>query len=146
LATILDALKHDGQCAEGGWPYLNALPADLAKWTPPATATPVYRRDASYALPRVTDIIAQLQAGQPVVLTLLLGRRFYSPDSGIVVVGPDDADIDWHAVIAIAHGRQEMEDFILVRNSWGAGWGLEGHAWISASYLEPRLHQLALIS
>src|SRR5690242_2086376 len=49
LPTILDALNHDGQCVETGWPYLDALPMDLAKWTPPSTATPAYRRNSSRA-------------------------------------------------------------------------------------------------
>jgi Papain family cysteine protease len=146
LLKILDALRIDGQCAETGWPYLDTLPADLATWTPPSTATPAHRHDSEPTLPRVGAIIAQLNAGQPVVITLLLGMRFYTPIAGLVIAGANDANTDWHAVVAVAHGRQDTEDFILVRNSWGAGWGIEGHAWISASYLEPRLHQLALIS
>src|SRR5713226_7747867 len=77
--------------------------------------------------PKVNEIIAQLDIGKPVVVTLLLGERFYDPAGGIVVVGSGDANTDWHAVVAVGHGEDGADAFILVRNSWGSGWGLKGH-------------------
>jgi hypothetical protein len=32
---------------------------------------------------------------------------------------------------------------ILIRNSWGPGWGLEGHAWLTERFLAPRLFATA---
>jgi hypothetical protein len=146
LPTALEALRLDGQCAEAGWPYLDLLPVDLTSWIPPSSATPIYRCTYSSVPPKINDIITQLDIGRPVVVTILLGERFYDPVGGIVVVGPGDANTDWHAIVAVGHGEDGANVFILVRNSWGSDWGMEGHAWISATYLEPRLYQLALIS
>lgn len=135
-----EALKLDGQSLEAGWPYLAALPGDLADWKPPATATPLFRRETQPTSAKVADIVTRLKAGQPVVVILLMGERFYVPPGGLVEPGPNDADVDYHAVIAVGYGQTAAgEDCILVRNSWGEDWALEGYAWITGSYLAARM-------
>jgi C1A family cysteine protease len=67
-------------------------------------------------------------------------------DVGIVSgVGGDDP-VRRHAVVAVGCGRARGEDAILIRNSWGASWGLEGHAWLPKSYLAPRITSLAILT
>ena len=146
LNAALAALKADGQCAETGWPYLNALPADLAHWVPPATAVPVFKRLSEVLLASVDDVVAGLTSGRPAILTVLLGERFYTPVNGIITPGSGDADVDYHAVVAVGHGTIGSERAILVRNSWGKSWGVDGHAWVSEPYMQPRLHNVVLIS
>jgi C1A family cysteine protease len=68
------------------------------------------------------------------------------PVNGVIVPGNGDADVDFHAVVAVGHGRIGEERAILVRNSWGDTWGIGGHAWVSELYLQPRLHEVALLS
>ena len=145
LTATLEGLRHDGQCSEVGWPYMDALPGNLKLWTPPATATPVFRRGTTPIGRAIDELIATVDAGKPVVVALLLGARFYRPLSGIVEPGPGDTDTDYHAVLAVGHGRDGTRRYILVRNSWGSGWGMAGHAWIAVKYLEPRLYQVALM-
>jgi len=145
LPAISEALRHDGQCLEVGWPYLDPFPGDLKSWRPPATATPVFRRDTAPIANAMDDLIAGVDADKPTVLTLLLGARFHMPASGVVEPGPGDVDTDYHAVLAVGHGRDGTRRYVLVRNSWGNGWGFDGHAWIAADYLEPRLYQVALV-
>ena len=143
MPTCIAALRCDGQCVEGGWPYLEAVPAG-EQWSPPATATPSYTRLSQTFSNSVVAIAAELDAARPVVVALLLGERFYMPGpDGAIVPGPGDADTDYHALLAVGHGRDETQTYLLVRNSWGAEWGLEGHAWVAAPYLEPRLYALA---
>jgi C1A family cysteine protease len=84
-----------------------------------------------------------LEAGCPVVVTMLLGARFYDPVAGIVELGAGDVDTAYHAVLAVGHGVEDRKRYILVRNSWGIDWGLKGHAWVAVEYLEPRFHKLA---
>lgn len=147
LGAAIDALRLDGQCTEINWPYTDPLPTDLSAWRPPVTATPVYRRLSDLDTAKVTSVIERLNAGIPAVLTLLLGERFYVPDGGLITPGPNDADVDYHAVISVGHGRTaDGERCVLVRNSWGPDWGANGHAWIVAPYLEHRLHDAIVMS
>lgn len=143
MPTCIAALGEDGQSAEVGWPYSDLL-TDVASWIPPVSATPVFRRASETASASLTNLVDEIDAERPMVVALLLGERFYSPaEDGRVVPGPGDADTDYHAVLAVGHGRDGSEPFILVRNSWGREWGVEGHAWLSAAYLRPRLYGLA---
>lgn len=143
IPTCIAALAGDGQCAEVGWPYLDAAPAS-DRWMAPATATPSFKRLSEASPNSVATITAELDGERSVVIALLLGERFYAPGSGgVIVPGPGDADTDYHAVLAVGHGRDESQRYLLVRNSWGGEWGLDGHAWVAASYLEPRLYALA---
>jgi len=44
-----------------------------------------------------------------------------------------------HAVIAVGLGELNSAHCLLLRNSWGPGWGDLGHGWIHEDYLAPRL-------
>jgi hypothetical protein len=137
LPTVLAALHHDGQTTESGWPYLDSLPADLAAWKPPSSAAPVYRRSSAIGMAATADVYAHLDAGRPVMLVLLVTEAFCSPDGeGIVAPPPIDPEVDYHAVIAVAHGQRASQRYVLVRNSWGDSWGVAGHAWVADAYLD----------
>jgi hypothetical protein len=58
--------------------------------------------------------------------------------------GPDP--MRRHAVIAVGHGMVDGARAVLIRNSWGAAWGVEGHAWLPELFIEPRLTRLALLT
>jgi Papain family cysteine protease len=140
---MLLALRADGQCLEIGWPYLAAVPADLSTWIPPATATPIHRCQGAIMPGAFDEIVAILDTDCPVVIALLLGTQFYTPIAGIVESNPGEADTDYHAVLAVGYGRDKANKFMLVRNSWGDGWGIAGCAWLAAEYLETRLYAFA---
>jgi len=142
----MQALQHDGQCVEAGWPYLEVLPTDLKVYRPPPTATPAYRRKAEICDPKIDHLVDALDNNRPAILTLLLGQRFYEPQHGIVLPGPDDDDTDYHAVVAVGYGEKGAERAILIRNSWGNDWGENGYAWLTEPYLVPRLHEASLLS
>jgi C1A family cysteine protease len=142
LTKTLEALRLDGQSVETGWPYLDALPADLTSWVAPSTAVPVFKRDRAT---RVASILAALDAGQPVVVTFMVSMAFCMAPAGIVHPVTSDTDIDWHAVVAVGHGRIGTKPFILVRNSWGESWGDGGYGWVDLEYLSPRMRDLIIV-
>jgi len=74
----------------------------------------------------------------------LIFSAFYSPVeiAGLeAVMGDNSEPIDpsrAHAVVLAGHGDLRGMPFFLVRNSWGIGWGREGHAWFPVTYLARR--------
>jgi hypothetical protein len=148
LSFMLTALKDDGQPAEGDWPYLDALPSKLDDYGPPSGVT-VFRRAGEPRDGGVEVIVQTLDSGRPVLVLMMLSDAFYAPDGEGVVIGQagDGPDpLRRHAVLAVGHGAAAGERAILVRNSWGADWGLAGHAWLPESFLAPRLTRVALLT
>ncbi len=142
LSKTLEALRLDGQSVEAGWPYLDALPADLSTWVPPKTAAPVFKHDGAET---VASVVTALDAGQPVVVTFMVSMAFCVAAAGIVHAVTPDGDVDWHAVVAVGHGRINGRPFILVRNSWGQSWGDRGYGWIDVDYLSPRVSGMIML-
>lgn len=145
LPTILSALRLDGQATEAGWPYLDPLPHDLSAWKPPKSAVPVYRREHDVGGVTLKTITAELNNKRPVVITFRMTESFFTPINGFVSAGNPGADADYHAVIAVGYGQNGGNDVVLVRNSWGANWGIGGYGWVEAGYLVPRLHGVAMM-
>lgn len=75
-----------------------------------------------------------------------LSPSFYAPTvDGIVDPAHGEApDLALrHAIIAVGHGAINGSPAILIRNSWGAAWGINGYAWLTERFLTPRLFATA---
>jgi len=55
--------------------------------------------------------------------------QFYS--SGIYTSDVCDADSLNHAVLAVGYGIQNNNKYIIVKNSWGSDWGMDGYIYMS---------------
>ena len=146
LESMLDALRLDGQPDEEGWPYLPDLPTDHADWFPPTGANPIFRRRGSACADILATIIDKLDRNEPVILLTTLSSSFYTPTvAGIVDPAHGEAPDPAlrHAVIAVGHGAIDRSPAILIRNSWGAAWGINGYAWLTERFLTPRLFATA---
>lgn len=144
LPAMMAVLREDGQPTEAAWPYLPILPTNLADWKPPANLGPLFRRAGQHAGPSITEILNCLDRGIPVIVTMSLSDAFYVPDVQGIIAASEPVDPSRrHAVVAVGYGMRRSEKLVLVRNSWGTAWGLEGHGWVSEAYLVPRLLEVA---
>lgn len=148
VPAVLEAVKHDGQPHEVGWPYLAAVPANLSDWKPPQGAAPLFRRAGETASHTIDAIIKELDASRPVIVLLRLSWSFdwVKPDGIIDEASGEQPDLNRrHAVIAVGHGEIASQRALIVRNSWGDGWGAGGYGYLTEKYLVPRVFQLALL-
>ena len=140
LGTMLATLREDGQPVEAVWPYIASCFTDIAGYCPPPTSNSSYRRDSTLLKASINEIVAHLNRDRPVLFTMSISRGFFcAPANGVVAVSEPLEPKRVHAVVAVGYGHADTDQFIIVRNSWGQGWGLNGHAWLSVDYLEPRL-------
>jgi C1A family cysteine protease len=148
LDAMLDALRHDGQPHESGWTYLVDDPADVSKWLPPAGVAPLFRRAAEEKQSAMDTIIAELTQGRPVIVLTCLSWSFdwVRPDGIVDEATSEKPDMNRrHAVIAVGHGDIGGQRAMLIRNSWGDGWGAGGYGWLTEKYAVPRVFQIAIL-
>jgi hypothetical protein len=148
LPEMLVALKEDGQPLEDDWPYLANLPSDLDTYRPPEKMV-VFRRNGRSRPVDIDEIIAHLDDGNPTIMLMMLSDAFYMPDAlGVVraTAGERPDPTRRHAVVAVGHGTADGARVVLVRNSWGADWGISGYAWLPENFITPRLMRLAVLT
>lgn len=140
------ALVAMGQPPEHIWPYAMTQ-AYGADWAPPTDPSPVFKA-ALESLPAQFDVIAKhLLQNEVVVIGLIITDAFYrcDGDGRLPEIDPD-TDRAGHAVLGVGFGSDADDQYILARNSWGLGWGISGHGWLSKSYLEHRLVEAGIVS
>ena len=91
------------------------------------------------------SIKAFLDAGFPSMFGFPVYDEYYNvPASGLVAFpGPNSTLHGGHANDAVGYDDNLMigpdQGALLVRNSWGTGWGLSGYAWLSYRYVTDQL-------
>lgn len=148
LESVLDALRYDGQPIEKEWPYLQDAPSDPTQWLPPPSIKVLFKRAGEMSVDPISVIISQLQQQRPVILLATLSQSFFSPTSEGVIDpqhGEDPEPAMRHAFIAVGHGQMDDRPVILVRNSWGSAWGVDGYGWVTENFLAPRLFATAVL-
>ncbi len=139
-AQIRDGLKSVGQqgdCPETEWPYV------ISKFAvkPPAScyknAIPYRALTYQKVAQNLNQMKGCLASGYPFVFGFTVYESFESPQvakNGIVPMPtPNEQTLGGHAVMAA--GYDDSKQMFIVRNSWGAGWGLKGYFMMPYAYL-----------
>lgn len=134
-AYIRDSIKsvnRQGVCPETMWPYVIK---DFTKEpTQQCYATALNHQAVTYM--RVARSISEMQIclmeGYPFVFGFTVYESFQSnvvAETGIVPM-PQKGEkvLGGHAVMAVGYNKKKK--MMLVRNSWGKNWGLEGYFWM----------------
>jgi len=146
MEGTLASLRLDGQPEEEAWPYIAELFTDATAWVPPK-ANPVFRRDSTTLAATIDTIITRIDTDEPVLFTMSISTAFFRPHSDGVIASTEPVQPKRvHALVAVGHGHRGGDRFVLVRNSWGGAWGLNGHAWVETSYLKLRLLRAAIMT
>jgi len=136
------ALATWGQPDEERWPY-DPLRDDQATsyQPPPGSLEPAICCYAGMHPIEATheSIKHWLQQGYAVVLALWLTEAFLEAAEGVIRTPPEDeARLDGHAVLVVGYADEagSSEGVLIVRNSWGDGWGDAGYGYLPYGYLD----------
>jgi C1A family cysteine protease len=139
-AMLRDGIKTvaaQGACPEDDWPY------DISKFTdqPSATAYADAKKHPAIAYQRVVQDLTQMKgclaSGYPFVLGFTVYDSFKSPDVASTghapLPSPSEHELGGHAVLCV--GYDDAQQWWIVRNSWGPGWGMAGYFTLPYAYL-----------
>lgn len=152
LRAIADAVEYTGQPLAATWPYNDTLGAGTEPT--PTTAGPTFHTATLFDVPLAHDGIdahleATLTAGLPVIVVLEITTEFENPGlNGEIAVPSLSSPVnDYHAVTAVGAATDAAGDSrrLLVRNSWGPGWGAGGYGWLPYDYLVSFAGQAAAV-
>jgi len=139
-AMIRDGIKSIsklGDCPESEWPYV------ISKFTvkPPVSCYKDALKCKATQYQRVVRALSQfkgcLASGYPFVFGFSVYESFESNEVATTGIAPmpghNEKLLGGHAVLAV--GYDDAAQRIIVRNSWGKGWGLAGCFTLPYAYL-----------
>jgi C1A family cysteine protease len=139
LRDGVKVLASEGVCPESMWPY---DPSKFAVYP----FEDCYQEAAShkissyFRLNTLNDMLKCLTEGYPFVFGFSVYEYFESQEMAVtgILKMPLQSDqlLGGHAVMAV--GFDQVKQMILVRNSWGVNWGLNGYFWMPFEYVENR--------
>jgi len=131
LRQAVQTLAQYGICPEAEWPYVEAM----YRVDPPQIAYQDALTFKALKFSRVNqneqEVVSVIAEGFPIMFGFTVYKSFESEQvarTGIMVMpgfSVTDPCMGGHAVLAVGYDRKEK--CILVRNSWGASWGLNGY-------------------
>ena len=138
-AMIRDGVKSvskQGDCPEPEWPY--AIEKFRDKPSRKCYRDAVKHKAVSYQrlIPAANQLKGCLASGYPFVFGIAVYESFESARvarTGVAPMpGPNEREIGGHAILAVGYDDQQQR--FIVRNSWGARWGMKGYFTLPYAY------------
>jgi C1A family cysteine protease len=133
----IKSVAQQGDCPETLWPY------DVTKFAvkPPAQCYQQALKLKAVQYQRLSQTLNQLKgclaSGYPFVFGFTVYSSFESQQVAQTghapMPSPAEASIGGHAVMAV--GYDDSQNWFIVRNSWGVGWGMQGYFTLPYAYL-----------
>ncbi|MGD1046895.1 MAG: C1 family peptidase [Bacteroidota bacterium] len=139
IPDALNFLQKEGVVEESIWPYKAGEYQELPTKT--ISEAKHYKIDAWRSINlQVSEIQAQLNAGYPVVAGILVYESFRTPIDGIIS-NPSITEraLGGQAICIVGYDRHRK--LFKIRNSWGAGWGINGYAYLPYSSMKPMIKE-----
>ncbi|HEX7291305.1 MAG TPA: C1 family peptidase [Conexibacter sp.] len=158
LRTTMGSMALFGIAPEAHWPY------DIARFDedPPAFAYALAQSYQALTYARLdppgrapTAVLDQIKTNLAAGIPSMFGFTVYgsiqqaSDDGKIPYPGASDATVGGHAIVAVGYDdrlriRNELGGVattgaLLIRNSWGTGWGDGGYGWLPYRYVVDQL-------
>ena len=141
LDAVADALRTVGQPSLVDWPFNTTIGHGADQVSSAAQASIWYQAElapVSVANDGIEDAIEDLlAAGLAVTLIIEITTEFEqaAPDGTIEVPPLTAPQGAYHAVLVVGARTHGQDRALLIRNSWGLGWGAGGYGWLPTDYL-----------
>lgn len=139
LRDGIKSLASQGVCSEDIWPYIPHAFANRP--TDQCYQEALNRKISLYLrLNSLNDMLKCLTEGYPFVFGFSVYNYFESQEMAVtgILKMPLQSDrlLGGHAVTGV--GFDQSTKMLLVRNSWGESWGIDGYFWMPFEYVENR--------
>jgi C1A family cysteine protease len=143
FASIADI----GVCPELGensWPYDTSRvffqPPDYCYVAADSNKINGYYRIKAKGDDRIAEIKSAIDSGHPVVFGTLVGSNWMNNSGAETVQIPTKQELmtgGGHCMVITGYSLDDNGEIeaLLIRNSWGTGWGMKGYGWMSRAYI-----------
>lgn len=139
LRTVeaMQATLAPGQPLEAHYPYEVADPTTVNHPVPRAGRA-LFASHFKHCAGAMQAIIGTFDQGQVVGIVTRVTYGLFSPAEGVVAHDVNVIPNQYHAMLAVGWGISTDSGVrhLLVRNSWGEGWGLAGHGWLPEPFVQ----------
>ena len=124
-------VSENGQCAETSYPYTSGVSKTSGNCQKCSSVSKI----SSCSDVKANDQISLKGAvsQQPVAIALSADTKIFQSYSGGVITSSACYTSLNHGVVIVGYGTENGINYWLVRNSWGASWGLDGYVKIARS-------------
>lgn len=135
IRDCFDVLSRYGVCDEYLWPYdetkVNTSPSLMAQRQALGHKIHSYYRIDATGDDRLDQIVSALRANHPVVFGTNIEQSFEALASNTPVGPPQGPTVGGHCMVVVGF----INNFFLIKNSWGPGWAANGFCYFQPDYL-----------